>query len=76
MSRPDVLDLYNDCLSVAEETTDDRTAERVLFIAFRLLQMAEVDFAHRGVFELNSAAKDVDCPLREDPATMAWPPGA
>jgi hypothetical protein len=75
MSRPDVLDLYNDCLSVAEETTDDRTAERVLLIAFRLLQMADLDFARRSVFEFN-LANDIDWPPREDPTTMAWPPGA
>jgi hypothetical protein len=39
------LDLYNECLSIAEQTTDDRTAERVLLIACRLLQMADEDFA-------------------------------
>jgi hypothetical protein len=45
MSNPDALDLYNECLSIAEQTTDDRTAERVLLIACRLLQMADEDFA-------------------------------
>ena len=44
MTNPDVLDLYNECLSIVEETTDDRTAERVLLIACRLLQMADEDF--------------------------------
>jgi hypothetical protein len=47
MSHPDALDLYNECLSIVEETTDDRTAERVLLIAVRLLQMADEDFARR-----------------------------
>jgi hypothetical protein len=37
--------------------------------------MAELDFADRGVFELN-VANDIEWPPREDPATMAWPPGA
>ena len=48
MPRPDALDLYNECLSIAEQTTDDRTAERVLLIAFRLLQMAEDEIASHG----------------------------
>jgi hypothetical protein len=47
MSHPDALDLYNECLSIVEETTDDLTAERVLLIAVRLLQMADEDFARR-----------------------------
>jgi hypothetical protein len=41
MSRPDALGLFNECLSIVEQTTDDKAAERVLPIAFRLLQMAE-----------------------------------
>ena len=45
MPNSDALDLYNECLSIVEETTDDRTAERVLLIACRLLQMADEDFA-------------------------------
>jgi hypothetical protein len=45
MSHPDALDLYNECLSIAEQTTDDKTAERVLLIAFRLLEMAEDEIA-------------------------------
>jgi hypothetical protein len=45
MCHPDVLDLYNKCLGIVEETADDRTAERVLLIACRLLQMADEDFA-------------------------------
>ena len=48
MSNPDVLDLYNECLSIVEQTTDDRTAERVLLIACRLLQMADEDFARHS----------------------------
>jgi hypothetical protein len=77
MPNPDVLDLYNECLSIVEETTDDRTAERVLLIACRLLQMADEDFARHRAAELkNSTANDIDWPPREDPATMARPPGA
>jgi hypothetical protein len=49
MSHPDALDLYNECLSIAEQTTDDRTAERVLLIAFRLLQMADDEIASHSV---------------------------
>ena len=71
MSRPDVLDLYNDCLSIVENTTDDRTAQRVLLIAFRLLQMADKDFACRWNSELSSAANDFDWPQRLDPAPAA-----
>jgi hypothetical protein len=75
MPNPDVLDLYNECLSIAEETADDRTAERVLFIACRLLQMADEDLARHRASELkSSAANDIEWPPREDPATMAWPP--
>jgi hypothetical protein len=48
MSNPDALDLYNECLIIAEQTTDDRTAERVLLIACRLLQMADEDFARHS----------------------------
>jgi hypothetical protein len=48
MSRPDLLDLYNECLSVVEETTDDRTAERVVLIAARILHMADEDFARHS----------------------------
>jgi hypothetical protein len=69
MSRPDVLDLYNECLSIVEETTDDRTAERALLIACRLLQMADEDFARHC--ERHEAANDIDWPAREDPAAMA-----
>jgi hypothetical protein len=77
MSNPDALDLYNECLSIVEETTDDRTAERVLLIACRLLQMEDEDFARHCDAELkNSAANDIDWPPREDPATMTWPPRA
>jgi hypothetical protein len=77
MSNPDALDLYNECLSIAEQTTDDRTAERVLLIACRLLQMADEDFARHCAAELkNSAANDLYRPPREDPATMACPHGA
>jgi hypothetical protein len=74
MASPDALDLYNEYLSIVEETTDDRTAERVLLIAFRLLQIAEDDFARHA--ELHEAAKNFDWPAREDPAAIAWPPGA
>jgi hypothetical protein len=73
MTNPDVLDLYNECLSIVEETADDRTAESVLFIACRLLQMADEDFARHCELK-SSAANDIEWPPREDPATMAWPP--
>jgi hypothetical protein len=77
MCHPDVLDPYNKCPGIVEETVDDRTAERVLLIACRLLQMADEDFARHCAAELkNSAANDIDWPPREDPATMAWPPDA
>jgi hypothetical protein len=76
MAHPDTLDLYNECLSIVEETTDDRTAERVLLIAVRLLQMADEEFAHHCPPELHSAANDIDWPAREDPATMRSPPVA
>jgi hypothetical protein len=45
MSQPDLLDLYNECLRIVEETTDDRTAERMVLIAARIFQMADEDFA-------------------------------
>jgi hypothetical protein len=32
MSNSDVLDLYNECLSIVEQTTDDRTADRALLL--------------------------------------------
>jgi hypothetical protein len=67
MSHPDALDLYNECLSIVEETTDDRAAERVLLIAVRLLQMADEDFARRLASEFK-AANDI-----EDPATKRSP---
>jgi hypothetical protein len=78
MSHPDALDLYNECLSIVEQTTDDRTAERVFLIAFRLLQMADEEFARHCASELkkSAAANDMHLLAREDPATMAWPPGA
>jgi hypothetical protein len=63
MSHPDTLDLYNECLSIVEETTDDRTAERVLLIAVRLLQMADEDFARRLASEFK-AANDIEDPKR------------
>jgi hypothetical protein len=69
MSHPDALDLYNECLSIVEQTTDDRTAERVLLVACRLLQMADEDFARRCASEPNSAPSDTDWPARQDPAT-------
>jgi hypothetical protein len=77
MSHPDALDLYNECLSIVEQTTDDRTAERVFLIAFRLLQMADEEFARHCASELkkSTAANDIDLPAR-GAATMAWPPGA
>jgi hypothetical protein len=34
MAKPDALDLFNECLSIVEQTTDDRAAERVLLVAF------------------------------------------
>jgi hypothetical protein len=70
MSHSDALDLYNECLSIVEETTDDRTAERVLLIAVRLLQMADEDFARRLAAEVK-AANDI-----EDPATKRSPRSA
>ena len=64
MSHLDVLDLYNDCLSIVEETTDDRTAERVLLIAVRLLQMADEDFArHCTPAHKSRVANDIGLPL-------------
>jgi hypothetical protein len=45
MPHPDTLDLFNECLSIAEQTTDDKTAERVFLIAYRLLQTAEEEVA-------------------------------
>jgi hypothetical protein len=52
MTKPDVLDLFNECLSVIEHTKDDKAAERMLLIAFRLLQMAEELFAQRSPTEI------------------------
>jgi hypothetical protein len=63
MTNPDMLDLYNECLSIVEETTDDRTAERVLLIACRLLQMADEDFARH-------------CAIVDRPAATPEPFGA
>jgi hypothetical protein len=62
MSHPDALDLYNECLSIVEETTDDRTAERVLLIAVRLLQLADEDFARHLA---QKAANDFEDPPAE-----------
>jgi hypothetical protein len=72
MSHPDALDLYNECLSIVEQTTDDRTAERVLLIAFRLLQMADEDFARHCSSELKPAANNIDWPSHDVPATTAF----
>jgi hypothetical protein len=52
MTKPDVLDLFNECLSVIEHTKDDKAAERMLLIAFRLLQMADGLFAQRSPIEM------------------------
>jgi hypothetical protein len=32
-AKPDALDLLNECLSIVEQTTDDKAAERVLVVA-------------------------------------------
>ena len=54
MTKPDVLvlDLFNGCLSVIEHTKDDKAAERMLLIAFRLLQVADELFAQRSPIEI------------------------
>jgi hypothetical protein len=52
MTKPDVLDMFNECLSVIEHTKDDKAAERMLLIAFRLLQMADEIFAQRSRIEI------------------------
>jgi hypothetical protein len=56
MTKPDVLTLFNECLSVIEHTKDDEAAERMLLIAFRLLQMADEIFARRSQIEPTDAA--------------------
>jgi|HubBroStandDraft_1064217.scaffolds.fasta_scaffold1714129_2 hypothetical protein len=52
MTKPDVLTLFNECLSVIEHTKDDAAAERMLLIAFWLLQMADEIFAQRSQIEI------------------------
>jgi hypothetical protein len=66
MSHPDALDLYNECLSIAEQTTDDATAERVLLIAFRLLQLADDEIASQRASRYRAAD-----PQTASPGTMA-----
>jgi hypothetical protein len=52
MTKPDVLDMFNECLSVIEHTKDEKAAERMLLIAFRLLQIADEIFAQRSQIEI------------------------
>jgi hypothetical protein len=52
MTKPDVLTLFNECLSVIEHTKDDEAAERMLLIVFWLLQMADEIFAQRSQIEI------------------------
>jgi hypothetical protein len=58
MTKPDVLDLFNECLSVIEHTKHDKAAERMLLIAFRLLQMADGLFAQRSQIEIVDRRSD------------------
>jgi hypothetical protein len=58
MTKPDVLDLFDECLSVIEHTKDDKAAERMLLIAFRLLQMADGLFAQRSQIEIVDRRSD------------------
>jgi hypothetical protein len=54
MTKTDVLvlDLFNECLSVIEHTKDDKAAERMLLIAFRLLHVTDELFAQRSPIEI------------------------
>jgi hypothetical protein len=60
MTKPDVLELLNECLNVIEHAKDDEAAERMLLIAFRLLHVADELFAPRspiGIVERTSGRR-------------------
>jgi hypothetical protein len=47
MEKRDPLELLSECLSIIEQTPDDKEAERILLFAFGLLQMADEEFQDR-----------------------------
>jgi hypothetical protein len=65
MCHPEVLGLYNECPSTVEETADDRTAERVLFLRVGSCKW-RTRISRDWAAELkNSAANDIDWPPRD-----------